>query len=500
MNRIAWWRSALLVLIGALATRAVWLAWQYYFDAGPRYRLESATIALVIVGLVVAAMRRDDSRTDESTPAPLPIWWLPLFAVAGVALYARAIGLGLLSDDYGLRTMAQSGSLSYGAGWFFRPVPLLVWRGLLAMVDTPAALHLLNLFLHGANAYLTGALGIAMGMQREHALGAAALFLAFPALPEAVAWTAGIQDVLMTTMALAAVVASARASAGGQRIAVVCVLLVLGLLSKETAICIPALIALCWLTPSRASGDARLYGALLLVTIVYLAIRLPMGIGQDYLATPSRYFFKQVLVVAFGTLATPWRDPASAFDRTVAFITVCVLVLALVHTFLTWSRTDRRLHRDIRLALWVLASIAPVFTFFFVGPNLEGSRYLYLAAGAWSLVVVDLIASVTDRSKGRLLAFGVVMAAIVLVFVVSVQRELGVWQRAADLRDRVVTQAGAAMTEAGCLSPSFANLPDSVDGAYVFRNGFSEALGLPPPDARPGCAFAWTGDQFVPTK
>jgi hypothetical protein len=78
--------------------------------------------------------------------------------------------------------MARSGSLSYGVGWFFRPVPLLVWRGVLAMVDTPAALHLLNLLLHGANAYLTGALGIAMGMRREHALGAAALFLAFPVL------------------------------------------------------------------------------------------------------------------------------------------------------------------------------------------------------------------------------------------------------------------------------------------------------------------------------
>ena len=66
----------------------------------------------------------------------MPHWWLAVCVVAAVALYFGAIGLGFLSDDYTLRNMAQSDGLGSGTGWFFRPVPLLLWRGLLAAADT----------------------------------------------------------------------------------------------------------------------------------------------------------------------------------------------------------------------------------------------------------------------------------------------------------------------------------------------------------------------------
>src|SRR5262245_43215384 len=106
MHRFASWRAASLILIGALASRAVWFAWQYYFAAGPRYRVESAIIALVVVGLVVVLMRRDETAVAATEPhSPLPIWWLPLFIVVAIALYAPALGLGFLSDDYTLRAM-----------------------------------------------------------------------------------------------------------------------------------------------------------------------------------------------------------------------------------------------------------------------------------------------------------------------------------------------------------------------------------------------------------
>jgi hypothetical protein len=498
MNR-AWWRSASLIVVGGLAGRAIWLAWQYYFAGAPRYRVESAIIALVIAGAVVIVVRRDGHSIDASPGRTVSRAWLPLCILAAVTLYHRAIGLGFLSDDYTLRAMAQSDSLGSSAGWFFRPVPLLLWRGILAVTDSPAALHLLNIVLHGVNAFLFAVLGRAMGMRREVALSAAALFVTFPALPEAIVWAAGIQDVLMTTMALGAVVACAQDTASVRRTVLVCGLLMLGFGSKETAICIPALIALCWLTRERASRDAMLYAAIAVVTVVYLAIRLPMGIAGDYVGTPTRYFFKQMIVIAFGTLASPWRAAASSTERWLAFAAAAVTVMLLVHAFLTWRRSERRVERDLRLALWVLASIAPVFTLFFVGPTLEGARYLYLAAGAWTLIVADLVAAISERVERRSLAFGAAIAAIAMIFVVSVQREIGVWRQAADLRDRVLTDARAAIERAGCAQAAFSGVPDSVNGAYVFRNGFPEALATAAPDSDspPECTFTWTDGRFA---
>jgi hypothetical protein len=496
------WRAASLIVVGGLATWVLWLAWQYYFSGGPRYRLESAVIALVIVGATFVALRRGEVPDSRTPDTPVSRAWLPIFIVAAVALYQRAIGLGLLSDDYALRAMAQSANLGSGTGWFFRPVPLLLWRGLLAIVDSGTVLHVLNIVLHGINAFLVARLGAAMGMRRNVALGAAALFLTFPALPEAVVWAAGVQDVLMTTMALGAVVLCARETPGAWRIGVVCGLLILGFGSKETAVCIPVLIAVCWLTRERVRRDVRLFGALALVTAVYLAIRLPMGIAGDYLAAPTRYFFKQMVVIAFGTLATPWRAPLSLVEHWQSFAAVGLTMLLLVHAFMTWRGSERRTQRDVRLALWVLASIAPVFTLFFVGPTLEGSRYLYLASCAWSLVLADLIASVTERVSTRVV-FGGVVAAIALVFTVSVQQEIGIWQQAAALRDRVLANARAVSATAGCVKATFDAIPDSVAGAYVFRNGFLEAIGSAasnPTDVPPNCRFTWTGSSFASSR
>ena len=60
MGRAAAWRLATLCIVGGLALRALWLSWQYYFSGGPRYRVESAMIALVVVGAIAVALRRDE--------------------------------------------------------------------------------------------------------------------------------------------------------------------------------------------------------------------------------------------------------------------------------------------------------------------------------------------------------------------------------------------------------------------------------------------------------
>ena len=90
---------------------------------------------------------------------------------------------------------------------------------------------------------------------------------------------------------------------------------------------------------------------LYVLTAAYLAIRLPMGIASDYLGSPTRYFFKQMIVIAFGSLATPWRAPTSLVESWQSFAAVGLTVLLLVHAFMTWRGSERRTQRDVRLAL-----------------------------------------------------------------------------------------------------------------------------------------------------
>ena len=490
-------------LVGLLAARVVWLAWAYYFGDGRRYPLESASIALVAVGFLIVVVR-PAHRVSADHGRRIPLMFLPIAIVAAALLYAPAFHLGLLSDDYVLRAMAGSGNLGVGGGWFFRPVPIALWRLLLAVSDSPLPLHALNIALHGLNAFLVAVLGYQLGMRLEAALVGAALFLTFPAAPEAVAWASGLQDVLLTTMALGAVIVASDENSSGWRTAAVCVLVLLALGSKETAVTVPVLIAICCLSPARLrrAREWRLYVSIAAVAAVYGGFRLWVGLGRTgFLAAPSRYFLKQLITVAFGSLATPWRTPASSTMSWLAFLTAVALTLLLTHAFLSWRRTDEPFHRAMRLTLWTVAAVAPVYTYFYVSERLEGARYLYLAECAWALLIADLMRMAADRMPRPSPALACIAAIAIAASSVTLERELGVWRRAADLRDRVFVQAQASISGAGCRTARFDAAPDSVDGAYVFRNGLPEAMGFPGSEtARPaaGCEFRWNGDRFVP--
>ena len=230
-------------VLGLLAARVVWLAAAVYLGGAPRFRLESAVIALVIVGTTIVLLSGSHRESPEREDHAFSLGYLAAFIAASFIVFAPALGLGLLSDDYALRARADP----FTSTPFFRPIPLILWRFLLAVRDSAVLLHAVNVALHGLNAFLVAELGRRLGLHRSAALAAGALFVTFPAAPEAVAWCSGIQDVLLTTCALGAVIAVHRISAGSMGIAAGLLLVALG--TKETAVCIPVLVALCWFSP-----------------------------------------------------------------------------------------------------------------------------------------------------------------------------------------------------------------------------------------------------------
>src|SRR6188768_1340615 len=131
MRRQLSWSAVGTALLLAFAARLLYLTWAYYFAHSPRYRLESAAVALIVVGLATVASRPGTTPPVSREPEPVWLMWLPVFLAAALALYYPALQLGLLSDDYVLRVVAMSPTLGIGSGWFVRPVPLLMWRLLL---------------------------------------------------------------------------------------------------------------------------------------------------------------------------------------------------------------------------------------------------------------------------------------------------------------------------------------------------------------------------------
>lgn len=163
-------------------------------------------------------------------------------------------------------------------------------------------------------------------------------------------------------------------------------------------------------------------------------------------------------------------------------------------------------HTAARLAAliaWIVLAVIPLYSDFFVAPTLEGARYLYLPSVGWSILLVTLASHAWYLAPARA---AVVVATVVLLGVsaIGVVRHQRPWLEAAALRDQVLESARGAALAQGCPTIDVRNPPDSVEGAYVFRNGIQEALARTNISTRSDeppmhCTFEWLASTLIPT-
>jgi hypothetical protein len=265
------------------------------------------------------------------------------------------------------------------------------------------------------------------------------------------------------------------------------VLLAIG--CKETAVVAPVLVLIdAWI---RRAVTRRLLIDLGMLTGLVAAFALMRLVSAFGVTAPpfSKYLVQRIVFESYGSLIVPWHELVLASAPGVAAIAAVVLILLAAAFFL-----HRSADRAIAVsggATWVLVAVLPVAPILFVAPDLQGSRYLYLAMPAWAAVVTAFAAG--SFTPLRPFAAGALLV-LVVVAAWGVRQHLAPWQAAAAARDRVLA---AALTEdlARCRVVTLWALPDNVQGAYVFRNGAPEAfvrLGLQvAPEASPDCAFTW---------
>jgi hypothetical protein len=143
---------------------------------------------------------------------------------------------------------------------------------------------------------------------------------------------------------------------------------------------------------------------------------------------------------------------------------------------------------------WILIAIVPVFPIVMVLPDLQGSRYLYLATVGWAVLVVTLTRFVEQRLVRRIMLFAIV--GLLFLSATAVRLEVTAWKEAALVRDRVLHALRTDKRLESCSSVTLEALPDNVRGAYVFRNGAAEAVSAElrtgvVPSAGAECTFTW---------
>jgi hypothetical protein len=425
------------------------------------------------------------------------------FFLAVMATYHGNLGSYFVSDDFDFLALIRRAGpwssetlLGFLKGFgVIRPLSVMsnaldyqIWG------MNPVGHHLTNILLHSANSFLVFLLILRLGRKVEASAACALMFAVYPVHVEAVSWLSSRSDLLCAffyLLALLAYLKERKKIAGSAFLEHWPSLLFfcLALASKEMAVSLPVVLILFDIAfPPQGERLGRKrwrtyvpYFGLLAAYLIFRVLFLG-GIGgyaesqHHLLRLDTDFIFeaRNLIVRPFMSLLVPF--PRAEMAKFPFVRSVFLFLTALLAVYLAvGKRTNSRL--VLAGGALSLISVIPTFRILFISDTLQGSRHLYLAALGACLMLAGVAEGIWGRHKLGRLAFVCGSTGLIALFFWSSSYQLGAWKRAGDLAGEIVREGKKYLLG---LDPGVAayvdGLPDSLDGAYVFRNGFPSAM------------------------
>jgi hypothetical protein len=372
-----------------------------------------AATFLVFVGTLQFEFVYDDLGQIVANPAVQSWKYFPLFFRANVWMQQLSVGN------------------------YYRPV-FLAW---LLINHTlfglhPALWHLTTLLAHVGVAALVFVLSLRLTRDRRIALVTALLFGLHPVHLEAVAWISGVTEPLLALLLIPAFLSYLNWRERGRhvsRLAVGLALYALALLSKETAVVLPALVfAYEWLySPAGETWRPRSRSALLasapfvFVTGVYLLARaqalhgvahktVDLGWKIALLTIPSALWSYIRLLVAPVRLSV-FYDTPYVTHVSLRHVVLPLAGIAVATGLLVWWWRRERSPLIAFASAWLLLPILPLLnlTVLPMGDFIH-DRYLYLPSVGFALLLAMALAKldarhVFGRPAGQIVVLGLAL-------------------------------------------------------------------------------------------
>jgi hypothetical protein len=424
-------------------------------------------------------------------------WGGPLLAFLA---FLPGLGGYFSGEDFVFIRFVASGKAFYepSQNLFYRPLPNLLWQLDYSLWGLqPFGYHLTNLLVHVLNTALVSWLARYLVASELAGLIAASLFAMNPLHVEAVVWVAGRPDLLATFFFLVALYGGLKYFAGGKWPYYVLSLIAYAAsqLSKESAVGLPVFLLMLVLSmskPDRALNFRQLVRGFLPyfgLIGVYLVIRLLAlgGIG-GYGDTGQNLFY--ILWNATFGLWLPLFFPLnidSAGGLLTALLAIGLLAFyGWVVVGLAGCRLKELIVASFPALLFIYITLIPALGNTPVSNNLAQSRLLYLPSVGFCVWLALLAGKILGRvpapkniglaGKSRsgwpVLVIGFLYLAALLIAVLP-------WLQAGRLVEQtyqLLRTQNLPVRDGDTLY--YEGLPDSFEGAYVWRNGLDEATKL----------------------
>ncbi len=515
MKRVLGGISLALLICSALNVFIIALIGGYRLSFGPiRLSANDATRSLLFVFLFASvfalffkrkSLEEDGPGEGPGQEATLSRAALVLVGFAilltATAIYFRNLGTCFLSDDFDfLALIRRAGPWSKETLFGFlkafgvlRPltvasnaVDFQIWG-----MD-PVGHHLTNILLHAANSFLVFLLILKLGRKAEVSVACALMFVAYPVHMESVSWISSRSDLLCAffyLLALLAYLRERKSTSLGHWPSLI--FFCLALASKEMAMSLPLILILLDIafpqqkvrSPEKQWRTYIPYFGLLAAYLMFRFLFLG-GMGgytesQHHLLrfdSSSVIELRNLIIRPLMGLFMPLHR--TEIDKFPFLRSGVLLMIVLIAVYLAVRRktSSRLVAAGVALSL---ISVIPTFRILFVSDTLQGSRHLYLAAFGASLAMAGVAEGLWRRPRIGRPAFVFGSVAIIALFIWASSYQLGAWRQAGNIAGKIVREGKKQLVGFDPKDAAYVDdLPDSIDGAYVFRNGFPSAMQL----------------------
>lgn len=461
--------------------------------------------SFVALGFLLAILARSNGR-EQVDGAPNRHLAVDLILCGTIlVVYWRVLGAPFLFDDYthitdahnaSWRTiLAAFGPVEHKPGLFYRPFAFLVyWLNYLVAGPDPRLWHATSLLFHAADCCLLYALCRALRLSRPGSFGAALLFAVSGAATESVAWIDARFDPMTTGFVLATLLFVCRFLHSGRLVWMMaaCAACAAAITSKESAFCLPLLVACLWFFGPGGAGSrpAKIHmagrePAPLTVSFVGIATVTAVlfvnrwwalgGMGGYRSATgdsniarfsPIR-MLNAIFVRDWTILFFPvnWSESPNWLLNAFLFLTPIVLAICV------WqARIPRRVFWGC-VALTISAAL-PVQHLLLIGTDLANSRYVYLLSIGWAVLWGSIFTAI-PKAGWRAFAISWMLAWHLLM----VHHNLAFWLRVPEEARQVCTEfARTVSTMDG--TAVVGGLPSRKSGVVFLANGFPECVAM----------------------
>ena len=397
-------------------------------------------------------------------------WVVPIaLLLPALFLLGQSLNYGFVSDDFHLlyRLDTEGFFSSWGGEQndiFFRPLVVVTYKTDNCLWSlNPPGYHLTNIMWHLVCSFMVYLIAADMFKKKEQAFLSGYLFLLLACHSESVAWISGRTDLIATAFALVSILFFLRRSFFAIPV------FAAALLAKESVIVIP----LIWFLLEIYRNDWKNRRSIVLlisgvvILLFYISGRLLFSTGFSS-ELDSVGITLQSVSELFGNLARySFRTfipalPLAIRPLLLSYPVLVPLVLAGIGFVMWIPFRKKRAEGGKQIILFLgcfFLSLLPVILMKVSLFDSRSERFLYLPSVFAVLLLVKWVYSVI-KSRRKAASLLILLAFFQGMFL---YRSFDCWRIAGEMCREIVSSGST-------------DTPDNYRGAYVFRNGYDEAL------------------------